>query len=70
MSLGTIIKRGISTFQTLQQIKKFYKNVSLEKFENPPFKEHKYVIKLDGKQVKTPNKHILASIIMILFLIG
>jgi len=61
MSLSTFIKRGVSSFQTLQLVKKFYKNVTLESFNNAPFQNHKYIVKLDGRQVKTPNKNTLAT---------
>lgn len=61
MKLCSVFKRGISSFQTLQQIKKFYKNVNLENFADAPKENHKYIIKLDNKIVKTPNKNTLAA---------
>jgi len=61
MNLTYLVKRGVSSFQTLQLVKKFYKNVTLENFANAPFQNHKYIVKLDGRNVKTPNKNVLAT---------
>jgi len=61
MNLTYLVKRGVSSFQTLQLVKKFYKNVTLENFADAPFQNHKYIVKLDGRNVKTPNKNVLAS---------
>ncbi len=63
MKLSKVLHRGITTSQTLQQIKKFYKEVSIEPNPNPAFENHRYLIKLDDKTVKTPNKHILCGTI-------
>ena len=62
MNLTYLVKRGVSSFQTTTQlVKKFYKNVTLENSTNAVFQNHKYIVKLDGRNVKTPNKNILAS---------
>lgn len=67
MKLSKLLQKSITTTQTLQQIKKFYKNVNLEPNQTPAFDHHRYVIKLDGKNVKTPNKNVLASNLIIFF---
>lgn len=60
--LHYLFKRNIQSYQTLQQVKKFYKDVTVEPYKNDTHPLHKYAIKLDNKLVKTPNKHVLASI--------
>jgi len=61
MKLCTSLRRSFGTYQTIQHVKKFYKNVTLEDFASAPYAHQKYIIKLDGRNVKTPNKNVLAS---------
>ena len=44
----------------LNHLKKFYKRATFEKIAQAPHAKHKYAIKLDGKTIRTPNRHALA----------
>ena len=59
--LNNTLKRYFSSFQPSAAIKKFYKNVTIEKTDKHPHEMHQYIIKLDGKQMRTPNKNLLCS---------
>lgn len=58
---STQLKRNMSTLGSVNRIRKFYKEATFELNPNPVHPKHKYLIKLDDKTIKTPNKHILCG---------
>lgn len=49
-----------SSIGNLHHLRRFYKRATLELNEKTAHPKHRFQIKLDGKTIKTPNRHILA----------
>ena len=57
--ISKIFKKTFTSLSPNLNLKKFYKKAHVEKLEKSLIKTQNFVVKLDGKQVKTPNKHVL-----------
>lgn len=52
--------KGQSSIGNIQFLRRFYKRATIELNKQQAHPLHKYVIQLDGKSIKTPNRHTLA----------
>lgn len=59
-NLLTPLLRRYSLTHNLNHLRRFYKRVQFCANPKPQHPAHRFLITLDGKTIKTPNRHLLA----------